>query len=142
MEGTEMKFEDYASDKLAQGTILAAFDQYVEMALWSSTDSYGEPLDDTYSYEHITTGARERMLTDVTEFLAVCWGDVWEDVVIDLSNIEPRQVGGDFWLTRNGHGAGFWDRGLGEVGQQLTELATSFGSCALIEVDNWTLCCE
>jgi hypothetical protein len=39
-------------------------------------------------------------------------------------------AGHDFWLTRNGHGAGFWDRteldadGLGDA---LTEIAESFG---------------
>jgi hypothetical protein len=33
----------------------------------------------------------------------------------------------DFWLTRNRHGAGFWDRGLGDVGKKLTELAHSCG---------------
>lgn len=32
----------------------------------------------------------------------------------------PEQAGHDFWLTRNGHGAGFWDRGLGDTGKQLT----------------------
>ena len=31
------------------------------------------------------------------------------------------QAGHDYWLTRNGHGAGFWDRGLGEIGDVLTK---------------------
>ena len=38
------------------------------------------------------------------------------------------QHGGDFYLTRNGHGAGFWDRGYGDVGKQLTEAAKVYGS--------------
>lgn len=29
---------------------------------------------------------------------------------IDLSQFDPAQIGHDLWLTRNGHGAGFWDR--------------------------------
>lgn len=33
--------------------------------------------------------------------------------------------GHDFWLTRNHHGVGFWDRGLGELGEKLTTLAQS-----------------
>jgi hypothetical protein len=33
----------------------------------------------------------------------------------------PMQAGHDFWLTRNGHGAGFWDRGLGDQGVQLSK---------------------
>lgn len=33
----------------------------------------------------------------------------------------PTQAGHDFWLTRNGHGAGFWDRGLGEPARILSD---------------------
>lgn len=40
----------------------------------------------------------------------------------------PEYAGHDFWLTRNGHGAGFWDRGLGEVGNKLTQAAKVYGS--------------
>lgn len=38
------------------------------------------------------------------------------------------RAGHDFWLTRNHHGAGFWDRGLGPAGERLTTIAHSFGS--------------
>ena len=27
-----------------------------------------------------------------------------------LEAVTPSQIGSDFWLTRNGHGTGFWDR--------------------------------
>lgn len=37
------------------------------------------------------------------------------------------QAGHDFWLTRNGHGTGFWDRDPGEVGQRLTAAAKVYG---------------
>lgn len=47
----------------------------------------------------------------------------------------PRDVydraGHDFWLTRCGHGAGFWDRGLGDIGCKLTEAASVYGSVDL-----------
>lgn len=36
--------------------------------------------------------------------------------------------GHDFYLTREGHGAGFWDRGLGDLGDYLTGIAKSYGS--------------
>lgn len=39
----------------------------------------------------------------------------------------PSQNGHDFWLTRNGHGVGFWDRGYGEVGDALSKIAETFG---------------
>ncbi len=37
-------------------------------------------------------------------------------------------AGHDFWLTRNHHGAGFWDRGLEDTGKQLTVAAHAYGS--------------
>jgi hypothetical protein len=45
----------------------------------------------------------------------------------------PQQAGHDFWLTRNGHGAGFWDRhGLdGPVGEALRASAKAFGEVSL-----------
>ena len=36
--------------------------------------------------------------------------------------------GHDMALTRNDHGAGFWDRGLGELGDRLTDAISPYGS--------------
>jgi len=49
----------------------------------------------------------------------------------------------DFWLTRNGHGAGFWDGDYPkELGNKLTEAAHSFGSCDIyIGDDGKFYCC-
>ena len=45
-----------------------------------------------------------------------------------LYGILPEQIGHDFWLTRNHHGAGFWDRDLSNGrGEILTQIAHSFG---------------
>lgn len=41
---------------------------------------------------------------------------------INAEGYSIEQAGSDFWLTRNGHGTGFWDRGLGTVGEALTDL--------------------
>lgn len=45
-------------------------------------------------------------------------------------------AGDDFWLTRNGHGAGFWDRGLGAVGKQLSDAAHVYGGVDIYLGDN------
>ncbi len=45
---------------------------------------------------------------------------------VDLG--QAFQHGGDFYLTRNGHGAGFWDRGYGNIGTQLSKAAKIYGS--------------
>ena len=34
----------------------------------------------------------------------------------------------DYWLTRNRHGAGFWDRGLEALGDKLSDMAKIQGS--------------
>jgi len=39
-----------------------------------------------------------------------------------------KRLAHDFILSRDGHGAGFWDRGMGSLGEQLTKCAESFGS--------------
>jgi hypothetical protein len=39
-----------------------------------------------------------------------------------------ESAGHDFWLTRNRHGAGFWDRGLPDgIGDELTRAAHPYG---------------
>lgn len=43
---------------------------------------------------------------------------------------KAEQAGHDFWLTRNGHGAGFWDGDWSEpFATYLTDAATQFGPC-------------
>ena len=49
------------------------------------------------------------------------------------SGATPTQAGHDFWLTRNAHGAGFWDRGLGRLGDNLTDAAAAWGGFHLYE---------
>ncbi len=70
----------------------------------------------------------ERMAADVVAFVEAEWADVQE--------LEPTQVGYDFWLTRNHHGAGFWDRGLGELGERLTRAANAYGEAYLYVGDD------
>jgi len=46
-----------------------------------------------------------------------------------LSDDHITQAGHDFWLTRNGHGTGFWDRPeiYGDYSDKFTEISHSFG---------------
>lgn len=48
----------------------------------------------------------------------------------------PENAGHDFWLTRCGHGAGFWDRGLGAVGKELTAMSKPYGDVYLYVGDD------
>lgn len=106
------------------GYLDAFFRQYLETALWSSTDesteSGGEPMDQNYSVDDIPEDVQERLREECRHFIT--------DNEADLADIDPGQAGHDFWLTRNRHGAGFWDRGLGEIGRRLTDAAHAWGS--------------
>jgi hypothetical protein len=55
----------------------------------------------------------------------------------------PEQNGHDFWLTRNHHGAGFWDRGYTkEIAGALTDAAHKYKEQSLIAGDDGLLYLE
>jgi len=48
-----------------------------------------------------------------------------------------QRGGYDFWLTRNGHGAGFWDGSWkGPYAPALDQLSKQFGDCELYVADD------
>jgi len=47
-------------------------------------------------------------------------------------DIPWEQVGSDFHLSRNGHGAGFFDRDYQGLENQLQEMARVWGTCELV----------
>lgn len=50
------------------------------------------------------------------------------DAAYETSGYGEESAGVDFWLTRNHHGAGFWDRDLGAAGDALTQAAHGYTS--------------
>jgi hypothetical protein len=99
---------------------------YIEAALWSSMDNSdpetgGDPVDANWGAEDIAPKTLARMAADCARFQA-------ENADLLALAGEPDQNGHDFWLTRNGHGAGFWDRDYpDEIGDALTAAAEKFG---------------
>lgn len=116
-------------------TKLDAFTQaYIECALWSSTDDKGEPLDREHSPDDIDPATLQGMISDCQDFQESNRELLERAYALYTHSPEwshESQAGHDFWLTRNGHGAGFWDRGLGAVGQELTQAAKIYGSVYL-----------
>jgi len=108
-------------------------DHYAICALWSSTDDDGDPLDH-YDIEDIDTDTLEAMRADIIDFLEN------NREILEESGLSDLAIGHDFWLTRNRHGAGFWDRGLGEIGQKLTKVCHSYGEVYLYISDNGKVC--
>lgn len=109
---------------------------YIETALWSSTGDNGEPLDSSdYSDIELADETIAKMSADCIKFEKAARGlfDAYDDTSDDSPlRFADFPVAHDFWLTRNRHGAGFWDGDYPKpLGEQLTELAQSFGECNL-----------
>lgn len=113
---------------------------YIGTALWSSTysaDKDGKPMssdepgasetpmDENYSEDDIAKETIEQMCVDCVNFIRDN-----ETLLTQYTEAgqSSEQAGHDFWLTRNGHGAGFWDRGLGKLGDDLSAAARPYGS--------------
>ncbi len=118
---------------------LDAFTQaYIEAALWSSTDnadeSGGEPLDSNYGVYDISPETLGRMVADCDKF-RLEQAELLEQAC-EVEGYDVARAGHDFWLTRCGHGVGFWDRDLEEVGDKLTEACDKFGNVDLYVGDD------
>lgn len=111
---------------------------YLDCQLWAGLDmdrgdnGNNPPLDENYDRGDISPEyvekVREELLGVVTHHpLAV-------RMYLAHRRIDPSEgsastyFGHDFYLTREGHGAGFWDRGLGDLGDYLTKIAEAYGS--------------
>ncbi len=104
---------------------------YLESALWTGTDNMGALLDRRFSLCDFSPRAVLQASADCEAFAANCAsaGDL-------LAGMDPEEAGYDFWLTRNGHGAGFWDRGLGERGDRLSDVCRAMGESDLYVGDD------
>lgn len=105
---------------------------YIECALWSSIDDNDKPLDDYYGIEDIALKTLDRMKADCQQFQ--------EMNMEEVSSLHDEQAGCDFWLTRTGHGAGFWDGDWPEPdATRLTEASKQFGEFNLYVDDSGTI---
>lgn len=145
---------DYGSACGPIRTALQSFaDGYIEAMFWANGSTYQEMGPDDW---HHVGDVDDYGFVDLPESVQ---RDLWEsmdDFVRANALLIARAVesdetyswasaGHDFALTRNGHGAGFWDRGLGEIGDELSDLAKAEGSLWLSlsidrnAVETWTL---
>jgi len=117
---------------------------YLECCLWAESDesdeSGGDPLENNYVFDDFAPESLQLAIDDCKRFQ--------EENADDIANAnydhdefsDAEMAGHDFWLTRNGHGAGFWDRELGDVGDRLTEAAKGYGECCVYVSDDGQLC--
>lgn len=115
---------------------------YVECMIWSSSTDGNEEdnsedggvdynIGDWLDWDDLSVELKAQVVQDCRDFVSLCKDDGinLDEVPYDNSGSAHGVLacaGHDFWLTRNGHGAGFWDRGLGELGSKLTVLAKTY----------------
>lgn len=114
----------------------AMYRHAIRSLLWSETISVpedmevpdwyqamdGENFDAHYGIDDVEDN-NDELYSDVVDFVTRAWGLIHD--------MDPEQVGHDFILSRNHHGAGFWDRGNGLVGDKLHDMATEYGDVYL-----------
>lgn len=110
------------------------FIAYATAALWSSNDDNDIPFDSNFSIDDFDDDALQKLEKDCREFLEKA-----KDFILnDKRHQNPfEQAGHDFWLTRQGHGVGFFDGDWDEpAATELTELSNEFGEFYLYVIDD------
>lgn len=103
---------------------------YTEAALWASTDEDGVPLDENFDESDIHWETLEKMEDDASDFYAA------NESMLTVDGNSDGDGGHNFWLTRNGHGAGFWDGDYPTYEDELTDAAKAYGGYDLYGGDD------
>jgi hypothetical protein len=122
-----------AANKARQGTASAPEHEeflsgYVAAALWSSHDD--RYPDENLEGEELAPATEERMRVDCLAFL----NDNYERIKAGTHSM--AHAGGDFWLSRCGHGCGFFDGGYGGHEYDLQDAARAWGNIDLYVGDD------
>ena len=105
-----------------QTVFIAAF---FEALFWSEGEAFYD-----LSYTDLEDDDAKELISDCLGFLSEA------STLLAKTSLTFDSAGHDFLLTRNGHGAGFWDRGLGKIGDKLTDMAHNYGTVGLDLGDN------
>jgi hypothetical protein len=120
----------YASTKVNEAVPQEVMDSYLEAALWTEEERFKEEDENWDSNIHpsFSEAFLERAKQDLGKFLEDN-KEAIEQFLVDEGQ-DLTQIAHSFWLTRNGHGAGFMDFGS-DSARELDEAAKSFQSLSL-----------
>ena len=109
-------------DSFVQGYIEAAFFTGIEGQ--TDTDDSESVEIEGLGFDQLDAESLAGMVADCVRFqLKPGVWDALQKAYDHESDYDESQAGRDYWFTRNGHGVGYWDRGLGDIGDTLTEAA-------------------
>ena len=98
--------------------------EYREAMVWADTP---DDERDAWAGAELSPDALAKSHNDCRSFYERA-----QPIIEELGDGETYHYGHDFWLTRQGHGAGFWDGDYPEpAATKLTELAQTFGESYL-----------
>ena len=110
---------------------------YLATLLWSETDEDGMPLDQTVDLSDFPESLWDEAKKDLQGFAAYCLEVLGHD---PFEFFDAKEVALNFCLSRNGHGAGFfdgsWRIGERDFNQKLQDLAKTFGTYRLMAYEN------
>lgn len=113
----------------------AFIDGYIDCALWADCMPYIPEGANPDEFEHggmelaeITPEARKAMAAECNKFIDANIDDLY---IYTLEGLTEGYAGHDFWLTRCGHGVGYWSRGLMDLGERLSAAARAYGEPAI-----------
>lgn len=126
------KVTDKQMDEIVRGYIVAG--------LWTTTDDEtlgGEHLDSEYDASDVNQTSMQtirelcKRFIDANEDDVVAYLAEQDHVRHQGQGTASDYFGHDLWLSSNGHGAGFFDRDLGELGDRLQKAAQDFDTVGL-----------
>lgn len=112
---------------------------YIEAFMWTNCDSGHEKefLANELGTRRITKKSMADIISDCAAFQA--HAKPLLDQAYDRDGYDEDQAGRDFWLTRQGHGVGFWDRKMldeDNLGDHLSKLAKAHGEKHMCQIYN------
>ena len=113
---------------------------YFEAALWTDEDRLAEEVGDdkakSFTIFDFSDETKAKAKEEIEQFM--------QKAGQYLTNVTDDMIGHDFWLTRNHHGAGFWDRKeIGyEIGDKISEICHEFRELMVVVGDDEKLYLE
>ncbi len=137
---------------LATAALATFRNAYIEAIVFTEEDQIKESYEEEFgdkesdepgftteldvSAEHFHADTVAKIATDCEDFLRKA---VNAGLLDPCDEHEMSQAGHDFWLTRNGHGVGFWESGRGwkkKQGKELTDLSKTYPETNLYRGDD------
>lgn len=119
---------DLASEIVDNQSINSVLESYLESLIWSSDEEF-----DGYSIDDIDSNSIDKSRQDIIRFIGLV--ESTPGAQEELNSYDEKSLGHNLALSRNGHGAGFFD----DNNDILEDLARNFGEADLYAGDDGRL---